>query len=189
MRSFLGLLAGSALTLLGTAQGSIDFNPTSAERTLEGSVFHQLVFHENGRSIAYEPPAGWNYSGDHNTIVFTPANFPMARARIEQTDLPAPQPIDATMSEALKAQALALVPPGAQKVAFVSEEQSPIRIAGQPTYEAVIGYELYAQEYRFGVLFANVGKTQLRFRVLARKENFDKVHLPFRGSLCSLQWL
>ncbi len=188
-RLFVTTLCCATALFCDTSRGAIDFSPTTAERTLEGSVFKQLIFHEGALAIAYEPPPGWRYSGDRSSIVFTPPDIPSARARIDEVELPAPQPLDATAGAALQTQALTLVPPGAEKIAVVSEEQNPIRIHAQPTYEVVIGYQLYAQEYRLSVLYVNVGTTQLRFRILARKENFDQVHRLFRGSLCSLQWL
>ncbi len=38
------------------------------------------------------------------------------------------------------------------------------------------------------ILYLNLPDTQLRFRTLARKEDFEKVHAAFRGSVFSWQW-
>jgi hypothetical protein len=35
----------------------------------------------------------------------------------------------------------------------------------------------------------NLPDTQLIFRFVSRKTDFENLHQTFRGSLCSLQWL
>lgn len=179
------LLAG---LVVGPARGAIDFTPTTGERKLEGSVFKQLIFHEEGHAIAYEQPRGWTYSGGGGSIAFAPPGLAQAKAEIQQTPLSGAQKFDAATIKTLQDQVLASLPKEAQQPAIIGEENSPIMINGQPTYEVTIGYTLFGQEYQVSVLFVNLPDTQLRFRVAARKQDFEKVHRLFRGSLCSLQW-
>jgi hypothetical protein len=167
---------------------SIDFTPSTGERVLEGIVFPQLIFHENGRQITYEQPRGWTYSGGGARIRFTPPEFRQAIAEITQSPLTEPASFDEATIKLLQTQVLASIPPGSQNAVIISEERSPITISGQPTYAVTIGYNLAGQDYRLGVLFVNLKDTRLQFRVIARKEDFDKVNRPFRGSLISLQW-
>lgn len=42
---------------------------------------------------------------------------------------------------------------------------------------------------RQSVPFMNLPDTQLTFRFLSRKPDFEKLHRAFRASLCSWQWL
>ena len=169
-------------------RAAIDFTPTSGERVLEGIVFKQLIFHENGRPITYEQPRGWKYTGDAAHIRFTPSEFAQAQADIIQSPLTEPASFDDATVKLLRARVLASIPPGSQNAVIISEEHNPITISGQPTYAVTIGYDLAGQDYRLGALFLNLKDTQLQFRVIARKENFEKVNRPFRGSLISLQW-
>jgi hypothetical protein len=46
------------LALLTSVQAGVDFTPGSGERTLEGIVFKQILFHQDGHTITYEQPRG-----------------------------------------------------------------------------------------------------------------------------------
>ena len=117
-----------------------------------------------------------------------PPNVSQAQATMEQSPLAAPQILDEPTLKQLQQTALASVPGGAQKVALVSEERSPLRINQQETYEVTVSYQFFGQDYELSVLFANLADTQLRFRTVARKADFEKVHREFRASLFTLSW-
>src|SRR5437868_4219514 len=79
---------------------SVDLSPVTAERTLDGITFNQLVFHENGRKITYEQPRGWKYSGGGNSITFTPPDSAGVNASIEQSPLSATRKFDQSTTKA-----------------------------------------------------------------------------------------
>jgi hypothetical protein len=170
------------------AGAAIDFTPTTGERVLEGIVFKQLVFHENGRPITYEQPRGWKYSGEAAHIRFTPPEIGQAQAEIIQAPLAQPQSFDDSTRKNLQTQVLGSVPSGSQNGVIIAEEQNPLTINRQPTYTVTVGYNLSGEDYRLSVIFANLDKTQLQFRIIARKKDFGQVNRLFRGSLFSLQW-
>ncbi len=176
-------------SLLTQAQAGVDFTPTNGERILEGVVFKQILFHQDGRTISYEAPRGWTVTGDSRALKLTPPNVSQARASMEQIPLPAPQPLDDATTAKLAGQVLSSVPNESQNVTLVAEEKNPLRINQQETYAVTISYTYYSQDYALSVLFANLHDTQLRFRVVARKDNFDAVNRAFRASLFSLSWL
>jgi hypothetical protein len=188
MRIYLTVFFLYALAVAGATAG-IDFTPTPGERTLEGVVFKQLIFHQGGHKISYEPPRGWTYAGDAAQLKLSPPNLSQAQATMEQSPLATPQVLDDAVARRLQQSALAAAPSGAQKIALVSEERNPLRIDRQETYEAVISYNFFGQDYELSVLYANLPDTQLRFRTVARKGDFEKVHRAFRASLFSLSWL
>ena len=181
-----GFLA--AVCVSSRVSATIDFTPTTGERVLEGIVFPQLIFHEDGRAITYEQPRGWKYSGEAARVRFTPPDFGQARAEIGQVALPQPQSFDDAVKKNLQAQVLASVPSGSQNAVLIAQELNPLTIHGQPTYGVTVGYTLAGEEYRLSVIFLNLEKTQLRFRLTARKKDLDQVNRLFRGSLFSLQW-
>lgn len=183
---WLGLIL--AVYVSSPASAAIDFTPTTGERVLEGIVFKQLVFHENGHTITYEQPRGWQYSGEAARIRFTPLEFGQAQAEIVQAPLAQPQSFDDSTMKNLQTQVLVSVPPGSQNGVIIAEEQNPLTINGKQTYAVTVGYVLSGQDYRLSVIFANLDKTQLQFRIVARKKDFDQVTRLFRGSLFSLQW-
>ena len=67
-------------------------------------------------------------------------------------------------------------------------KQRPSSCSLQETYGVTIGYNFLGQEYAANVLFVNLGETQVRFRTVARKDDFEKVWRAFRGSLFTLAW-
>ena len=174
--------------LLANAIAGIDFTPTSGERVLEGVVFKQLLFHQDGHEIAYEPPRGWTYTGDAAQLKLNPPNVSQAQATMEQSPLAAPQVLDEATVKQLQQTALASVPAGAQKVALGAEERNPLRINQQESCEVIVGYNFFGQDYQLSVLYANLPDTQVRFRTVARKADFEKVHREFRASLFTLSW-
>lgn len=187
MRILLAALFAST-ALLRCAGGTIDFTPTRGERVLEGLIFPQILFHQDGRIISYEQPRGWTYTGDASQLKLTPPKISQAQASIEQGALPAPQSFDEAMTKQLQQIVLASLPSGAQNMQIVAEERNPVRISQQETYEVTASYNYFGQDYQVSVLFANLDTTQLRFRLVARKVDFDTLHRAFRGSLFSLHW-
>lgn len=188
------MLARSTIALLFvaialTATAGIDFTPTIGERTLEGIKFPQLLFHENERKISYEQPRGWTYSGDSSRIKFMPPNVPQAFGEISQVPLPAPQNFDEPTIKLLQDQVLHSLPGESHDVVVVSAEKNPLMINAHETFEVTVAYQLYGERYQQSVLFMNLSDTQLTFRFMSRKSDFEKLHQAFRGSLCSLQWL
>jgi hypothetical protein len=177
-----------SLALSARVAAGIDFTPTGGERVLEGITFKQLLFHQEGHEIAYEPPRGWTYSGDAAQLKLNPPNVSQAQATMEQSPLAVAQILDDAAVKQLQQAALASAPNGAQKVALVAEERNPLRINQRETYEAIIGYNFFGQDYQLSVLYANLPDTQLRFRTVARKADFEKVHREFRASLFALSW-
>ncbi len=185
MRTFPAILF---LALLSSARAGIDFTPTGGDRVLEGIVFHQIVFHQDGRPITYEQPRGWTFTGSASGLKLTPPNFSQAQATIEQSPLTAPQVFDDATTTQLRGQVLASVPNGAQNVALVSDEKNPLPINQHETYAVTISYSFYGEDYKLSVLFANLPDTQLRFRTVARKADFAEVQRAFRASLFTLSW-
>jgi hypothetical protein len=177
-------LAGIALS----ARGAIDFTPTVGERILEGIRFPELYFHEDGRKISYEQPRGWSYTGDATYIKFVPPDVRQAFAEISQTPLSKPQNFDEDTMKLLQTKALTLLSRDAGDVVVMSAEKNPLMINAHETFEVIVAFQLYGEQYRQSVLFMNLPDTQLAFRVLSPKADFEKLHRDFRGSLCSLQW-
>jgi hypothetical protein len=174
---------------LWCAFAGIDFTPTAGERTFQGIKFPELYFHEKDRKISYEQPRGWKYSGDSSQIRFTPPDVPQAFGEISQTSLPAPQNFEEATMKRLQDQVLASLPPDSHDAAIVSAEKNPLVIDAHETFEVTVTYQLYSERYHQSVLFMNLPDTQLTFRFVARKPDFEKLHRAFRESLGSLQWL
>lgn len=185
-KTTLGLLL--AFLSCASAHAHIDLTPVQGERVLEGIRFPQLSFSQNGRTITYEQPRGWTYSGGGDSLRFIPPNVDLASAEIQQSKLRAAQPFDEENRKALQAQTTAAVPPESKNVALVSEVLNPFRLGSHDTYEVIVSFEAFGQAFMMGVIYVNLPDTQLRFRTLARQSDFEKVHAAFRGSMFSWAW-
>jgi hypothetical protein len=177
----------SCSTLLPCAAGPIDFTPMSGQRALEKVEFPQLVFHQDGHFVTYEQPRNWTFTGSAAQLKLTPSNS-QAQATIEQVALSGPQPFDEAAVTALRQVVIESVPGDAKEPKVVAEEQNPVPINRQPSYSITVNYRYYGQDYAVSVLFANLGDTQLRARLVARKTDFEELQRAFRGSLFSLHW-
>lgn len=183
-------LASPLLLLLVavSAKASIDFTPTLGERILDGIKFQQLIFHQDSHKITYEQPRGWKFAGDSQRIRFTPTDVTQAQAEIEQLPLQTPQNFDEATIKRLQEEARAAIPSNCLNVSIVSAEKNPLIVNRLETFEVVVSYQLSGVEFERSVLFLNLPDTQLRFRVTARKQDFEKIHKAFRGSIYSWQW-
>jgi hypothetical protein len=174
--------------LLQCAAGPIDFTPTSGQRLLENVVFPQLIFHQDGHAITYEQPRNWTFTASAVQLKLMPPNISQAQATIEQVTLPASQTFDEVTAATLRQVVLKSLPGEAQNAKVVLEEQNPVAVNQQPSYAITANYAYFGQDYAVSVLFANLGETQLRARLVARKGDFDALQRAFRGSLISLHW-
>jgi hypothetical protein len=174
-------------TLLPCAAGPIDFTPVTGKRVLENVTFSQLVFHQDGHPITYEQPRNWTFTAGAAQLKLTP-DIAQAQASIEQAPLAAPQTFDESAVAALRMVVLGSIPGGARDAKIVAEEQNPVVINRQPSYAITAGYTFFDEDFVVSMLFANLGDTQLRARLVARKTDFDKLQRAFRGSLFSLHW-
>ena len=159
----------------------------SGQRVLEKVAFSQLTFHQDGHAITYEQPRNWTFSSSAAQLKLMP-DISQAQATIEQVALPRPQPFDEATAVALRQVVLGSVPGDAKDAKVVAEEQNPVPINRQPSYSITVDYSYYGQDYAVSVLFANLGETQLRARLVARKTDFEGLQRAFRGSLFSLHW-
>lgn len=186
--SYFGLL----LTVTGTAslRADLDLTPNTAARNLDGVNVPRLIFSDGSRNVAYESPKGWSYSAvSSREIRFQPPQLTQAETTIETVPLAEEYQLDQKLVAKLKEDLVRSLPKTSTQVEVVSEVSDALMINGHKTYEITIGYQNYGQRYRLSVLYANLGRQQLRCRVLARASDFDQVHREFSASLCSLQWL
>ena len=178
----------AALTLGASARAAVDFTPTLTQREQAGITFQVLNFKENGRTIAYEPPRGWSYSGSGPRIRFTPPKVNQAFSDVDQVPLQKPQNFDEETKKALQQSTLTSVPAGSAAAGVVSETANPVMLRDNHSYEVIVSYQAFGQEFVMAVIYVNLPDTQLRFRTVARKPDFEAVHNAFRASLFSWQW-
>jgi hypothetical protein len=183
------LLAIAAFAI--SAKGALDLAPRPTEFEGEGIKYTRLSFKDDKQDVIYVPPQNWSYRGSSAQLRLSPPpNFSQAEAVVEVVPLAAPQPLNEKGIELVRLQFASTVPPGAQAAKMLSEEPSPVMINGNiASYEITGTCQIYGETFVRSVLFANLGETQLRFRLTALKKDFDALHRQFRASLVSWQWV
>ena len=152
--------------------------------------FTALFFADGTKRISYRLPRDWTYSKSApERIKLSPPAVTRAESEIAVEKLAQPFAFDEEGKQKLKEKARALVPKDAEEVQFIGDQSNPIMIGGHDTYEVTLSFILFGERYKMGLLFAHIGAQQMRFRTIARPEDFDAVHSTFRSSLCSWQWL
>lgn len=173
---------------IATLPAALDLTPVEGVRVLNGIKFERLSFNDNGRAVTYERPRGWSYRVDGGRVILVPPNLIQAEAAIEQAQAEAGQIFNEETMKRLQEQAMQSVPGGSQKVELVSAEKNPLLINGHETFEVTVSYQVGGTPFRRSILFLNLPETQLRFRLSAREQDFEKIHRAFRGSIFSWQW-
>jgi hypothetical protein len=177
----------SLVVSTASASASIDFTPTTGERVLNGIKFPQLIFNQDGRKITYEQPRGWKYTAASAGIKFIPPGVADAQAEIEQSPLPKPQAFDEVTVNALQERVLRSIPPSSQKATLISSQKNPFMVNRHEVLAVIVSYELSGVEFMRSVVFVNLPDTELRFRLTARKQQFEQLNKQFRGSIFSWQ--
>jgi len=174
-----------------SAKAALDLAPVPSEYDGEGVRYTRLAFKDDKRQVLYVPPLNWSYHGSSSQLRLTPpSTFTRTDAVIDTVPLAAPLPLDEKAMAVISQQCMSALPPGSQEIKVVSEEFSPLLIAGNiPTYEVTASYQIYGETYVRSVLFANLAETQLRFKLSALKKDFNVLHRQFRASLISWQWV
>lgn len=180
------------LSLGSTAllRADLDLTPNTTARKLDGATVPELIFSDGPQNVSYESPKGWSYSAvSSRDIRFQPPQATQAGTSIEMVPMAQEYPLDQELITKVKEDFIRSLPKSSTQVEVTSEVSDPLMINGHKTYEITVSYQNYGQRYRTSILYANIGRQQLRFRVFARASDFDQIHRDFTSSLCSLQWL
>lgn len=169
-----------------TGASAIDFTPRYAESVQDGFPVKRLYFSDEAQRIYLSIPNNWRVTGDGQHGTFTPGNFPQASIVLENSPISAQVAFDEKGLEAYRKAASDLIPPGASEVQIDFERANEIQINGWTSFEMAFTYRVYGQPFSKSVLFINIDREkQIRFRVEARKENFEKLYPQARAALGS----
>jgi hypothetical protein len=172
-----------------TAKGGIDLTATAKEYISEGIKYQKLIFRHDNQTVEYNPPPGWKFHGAPHQLQLMPPKKNFAEAVIEAVPLSAPQPLDEKVNKALEQQFMARLPPGSQFVTIVGEEQNPVLLNGNRSFEVTVSYAVIGEKFFRSAIFVNLPNTQLIFQLTARKDDFEPLHHEFRTSISSWQWV
>jgi len=193
MPSFSVIIARSTIALAvaaaaSSANGGMDLTPAVSEYVAEGAKFQQLTFQYNKQQIEYEPPTGWKFDGGPKQLHLKPPQKNFAEATIEVSALDKPQPLDENAHKVLKEQILASLPVGSQFAKVEEEATNPVLLNGNESFEVTVSYQSIGEKFFKSALFVNLKDTQLKFRLTARKDDFQALHREFKSSILSWHW-
>jgi len=174
-----------------TARALPNLSPFPTEFDSEGIKYTQLALKDGERQVLYVPPRNWTWRGGASQLRLTPpAIVTRAEAIIEVSALSAAQLLDEKTIATVRQQFISTLPPGAQGVKIVNEEQGPLLLGGNiATAEFTASYQILGETFLRSTLFANLPETQFRFKLTGLKKDFDSLHRIFRASLISWQWV
>ena len=164
----------------------IDFTPHYAQSVQDGFPVNRLYFQDQAQRIYLSVPNGWQVSGDSQRGTLIPKDLGQAAVILENSPLNGKTTFAGKDLEVYRKAALGLVPAGATDVHVDIEREGELKINGWTSFEMAFSYHFYGQDFTSSVLFINLNKEkQIRFRVAARKENFEKLYPQARTALAS----
>lgn len=181
-------LAALILLAAASAVGALDFRPVVMEGRGEGGKYTYLEFHDDGKAVTYMPPRTWCFHGSAAQLCLTVPDTKGVEIDISVLPVKAPMIVESASLAAFKEFAQNSLPSEAGKVELVAVD-NPLIIDGRKTVEFTFQYVIFGGPVKVSYLYAAREKELLCFRVVARPEDFDRLHQTFRLSLHSLAGL
>lgn len=181
----------TALLLLAAASSAValDFRPVLVESRGEGGKYTYLEFRDLGNTVTYMPPRTWRFHGGATRLSLTAPDTKGVEIDIGVLPLREPMPVDAAHLSAFASLALLSLPAEAVKVEQVAVDFNPLLIDGHATVEVTFKYVIFGGPIEVSYLYAARENALICFRVVARPEDFDRLHQTFRLSLYSFAGL
>jgi hypothetical protein len=184
-------LLSIALCLLGMAAQSradIDFTPTVSRYSNEGAEYANVSFKDDKRTVTLTLPRLWSCRGDSSRLQLTPPDQSLGEGILQAVPTKGVAPFNEANVKALEQQVLNTIPPGSQGVTLVSQQENPVILNGNFSYEFIVSYQTLGKIFQRSVIFVNCPDQQLVFRFSAPKSEFDNLNRSFRQSIYSWQW-
>jgi hypothetical protein len=168
---------------------ALDLTPIPSIRDGEGTPFHEILFHDGTKTVHYDPPPGWTFSGGGSQVKLIPPGLSQAEGTIEA----APASDEKTSREArlpqLRDAVLRLAPAGAEHAELAPDDgEGGIQVDGKSTIEIGMTYLFAGVRFQTAVFYLDLPNNQVKFRLVSKAEDFAKLRAVFRKSLCSLNW-
>ena len=195
MRASIQRILGKSIVVfavLATAAGAragIDFTPTVNRYMSEGAEYSSVSFKDDPRGVSITLPRLWTCRGDASRLQLTPPEQNFAEGVIQAVPTKGLLRFDEATVKAFEQQVLGTLPVGSQGATVVSQQENPVIIDGNLSYEFVVAYQTLGKSFQRSVIFVNCPGQQLIFRFSAPKAGFDNLSRSFRQSLYSWQWI
>jgi len=166
---------------------ALDLTPRHSIRKLEGFDVPVVLFDDNGRTVRWQPPAGWQLNMVGRALTFFPPKSSVAIARLE---LRPPQALAAGAADAPLAWAQMHLPKTATEIVLIAERENPFSLAGLPSRERIYSYRIGEQRLSASVAYVDVNQREsLALVVTALAADFEAIHTEAIASMFSWNWL
>lgn len=160
----------------------LQLTPKVSEYKGDGATFKHFEFSDNGKTVTYQSPHGWEYSGSPAQLTLRPPGKSLAEATITRIPLSQPGSFDEESLKKLVSDAVAQIPKGSENVSVVSQEKNRLMIQGKETFLITLNYTFYGQKYGRSILLLNRGNERIRSQLTCREGDFKELHRAFLAS-------
>lgn len=177
VRSLTLILSGAFF--IAAAHAELLLTPKVVEYKGDGATLKHLEFADGSKTVTYQSPPGWEYSGNSAQLTLRPPNKAQAEATITRVPLSQPGSFDEESLKKLVSDAVTQVPKGSENITVVSQEKNLVMIEHKETFLITLSYSFYGQKYGRSILFLNRGNEQIRSQLTCREADFKELHLAF----------
>lgn len=182
------ILLAAALGVV-PALHALEFKPEFVTTENEGGFKQVEVVLKDGASrVVYCPPVAWKVEEGNRYLRFHPPGISLADFTIDSEKAPAARIMDAAAAESCRERLKASVPKESTDVVMEADESNPGAVANHPTFGTTVVYTSAGVRYRKRVIFVFAPDSEIRFTVVARVGEFDRIYPAVRRSLFSWRW-
>ena len=178
--------------ILGVTElrAALNLSPTREDFDLDGVKLWRIAF-ENGtnQKATYQPPAGWQYSGNSNELELQPPGRSQARVAITKIEPGRAVSFAEGDREKLKQKATEALPEGSLEIKVKEPQLNVLQISGKDTCLVEVIYSSFGEKFRRYFLLLNLSEGQLRFQLTCRERDYDELVQAFQKSLYTWQHL
>jgi hypothetical protein len=182
------VLALVSVPFTAAVHGQMDFSPTINRYMSEGAEYANASFKDGKKNVSIAVPRTWSVRGDASQLQFIPPNESLAEGLIQSVPVKGMIRFDEATVKSLAQQILSMVPSGSQGVTLISQQENPVIINGNLSYEFVVSYQTLGKTFLRSVVVVACPDQQLVFRLTAPKSVFADLNRSFRQSIYSWQW-
>jgi hypothetical protein len=180
-------LLGVSLTL--PMPGMLDFAPEFVTTKVEGGFQNVEVALKDGASrVVYCPPVNWKAEPGERHLRFHPPGVSLADLTIEEDKAPPGRVLDAAAAERCRAWLKASIPGESTNAVVEPDESNPGAVASCPTFGTTVVYTSGGTRYRKRTIFVFAPDSEIRFTLVSRVADFDRLYPAVRRSLFSWRW-
>jgi len=170
---------------------ALDLTPAAGFRDLEGVKIPVVFFQDEPRTVRWQPPAAWQWSGGGARLVLTPPGVPNAGMElrlIARKDADAPDGKADPKAAAEWVQPL--LPDTFHDLKFTKENPSPFLLGGLNSRELNFTYTYIAREFTISVALVNLDLDHsLELIIYAPTAEFTPIHEEGTKSMFRWVWL